>query len=247
MTTTNLYIDFDFSHYTGPPVLGVAESKIVELNSEQTKCKKIVVSVEADNLEPGRQYSISYLLINSSDEIFNPGTETFYASKTKQKFSTLAIINDAEIYIMKVLITKVGTQISATDIVTVKCGTIENCPTNPSPTVLSEYVKFNNKPIQNVQEPYRCDAQVNIVANIYNAVQGKSYSYTFSSLETNPKNVITFIPSSGTVVAGDVVQNISCVGKFIGKSDIYCIKLVVRNQDEDEFEDYLLVQCSSCQ
>ena len=247
MTTTNLSIDFDFSHYVGSPMVGVPESKIIELNSEQIKCKKIVVSVEADNLEPGRQYSISYLLINSSGEIFNPTTETFYASKIKQKFSTLATINDVEIYIMKVLITKVGTPVSATDIVTVKCGTIENCPTNPSPTVLSEYVKFNNKPIQIVQDPYRCDAQVNIVANIYNASQGKSYSYSFSSLETNTKNIITFIPSSGTVIAGDMTQNISCVSKFIGKSDIYCIKLVVKNEDEDEFEDYLLVQCSSCQ
>jgi hypothetical protein len=247
MTTTNLSIDFDFSHYTGPSIFGVTESKIIELNSEQVKCKRIVVSAEADNLEPGRQYSLSYLLINSSDEIFNPTTETFYASKVKQKFSTLATINDAEIYIMKVLITKVGTQISATDIVTVKCGTIESCPTNPTPTVLSEYVKFNNKPIQTVEEPYRCDAQVNIVANIYNADQGKSYSYVFSSLETNPKNTITFIPSSGTVIAGNTTQNVSCVSKFIGKSHIYCIKLVVQNEDEDQFEDYLLVQCSSCQ
>jgi len=247
MTTTNLTIDFDFSHYTGPAVGGVVESKIIELNSEQVKCKKIVVSAEADNLEPGRQYSINYLLINSSGEIFNPDTETFYASKVKQKFSTLATINDVEIYIMKVLITKVGTQVSATDIVTVKCGTIETCPSNPAPTVLSEYIKFDNKPIQTVQDPYRCDAQVNIVANIYNAVQGKSYSYRFSSLETNPKNIITFIPSSGTIIAGDTTQNISCVSKFIGKSDIYCIKLIVANEEEDQFEDYLLVQCSSCQ
>ena len=247
MTTTNLSIDFDFSHYTGPPVDGVEKSKIIELNSQQVKCKRIVVSVEADNLEPGRQYVINYLLINSSGEIFNPATETFYASKVKQKFSTLATINDSEIYIMKVLITKAGTPISATDIVTVKCGLIESCPTNPVPTVLSEYIKFNNKPIQVVQDPYRCDAQVNIVANIYNATQGESYSYSFSSLETNPKNIITFIPSSGTVVAGDTIQNISCVSKFIGKSDIYCIKLVVENSNASKFEDYLLVQCSACQ
>ena len=148
---------------------------------------------------------------------------------------------------MKVLITKAGTPISATDIVTVKCGLIESCPTNPVPTVLSEYIKFNNKPIQVVQDPYRCDAQVNIVANIYNATQGESYSYSFSSLETNPKNTITFIPSSGTVIAGDTTQNISCVSKFIGKSDIYCIKLVVENSNANRFEDYLLVQCSACQ
>lgn len=246
MTTNNLSIDFDFSHYTGPSVDGVEASKIIELNSDQVKCKRIVVSVEADNLEPGRQYTLSYLLINSDAEIFNPTTETFFASKTKQKFSTLATINDAEIYIMKVLITKVGTGVSATDIVTVKCGTIETCPANPVPTVLSEYIKFNNKPIQIVQEPYRCDAQVNIVANIYNAVQGKSYSYMFSSLEQNPKNTITFIPTSGNIIAGDTTQNISCVSKFVGKSDIYCIKLVV-NSEDNEFEDYLLVQCSACQ
>ena len=247
MTTTNLSIDFDFSHYTGPPVDGVEKSKIIELNSQQVKCKRIVVSVEADNLEPGRQYVINYLLINSSGEIFNPATETFYASKVKQKFSTLATINDSEIYIMKVLITKAGTPTSATDIVTVKCGPIESCPTNPVPTVLSEYIKFNNKPIQVVQDPYRCDAQVNIVANIYNATQGESYSYSFSSLETNQKNIITFIPSSGTVIAGDTIQNVSCVSKFVGKSNIYCIKLVVENSNASKFEDYLLVQCSACQ
>lgn len=246
MSDTNLSVDFDFSHYFTPETYDMATSKIVELNTEQVKCKRIIVSVVADGLELGRQYTIQYSLKNIDDNIFSPATETFYASKTTQKFSTVATINDSQVYIMNVLITRTGSPFSASDMVTVKCGSIVTCPTEPVPIVLSEYVRFSNRPLQVVAAPYRCDAQVNVQALINNATLGENYTYTFSSLETNPKTTISFQPSSGIISAGDSVQNINTVAKFIGQSNIYCIKLVVENEASDSFEDYLLVQCDTC-
>lgn len=240
----NLVIDFDFSYYLGQSV--VNSSKIIELTSEQIKCKRIVVSVLAKNLEPGRQYIVSYQLTNSSNDIFTPASETFYASRPEQKFSTVAVINDQDIYIMKVVITKLGSSVSASDMVTLKCGTIVSCPTDPVPVVLSEYIKFNNRPIYTIAPPYRCDSQINIGAQIYNATLGESYTYTFSSLETNPKNVITFTPESGVIVAGDSTQNLNCTAKFIGNSRLFCIKVVAENESGRQLEDYLLVECSQC-
>lgn len=261
---TNLAIDFDFSYYLGPSAAPqpmpsdnlpngsdmpswTSGNKIIELTSDQIKCKRIVVSVLAKNLEPGRQYVVTYLLTNSTNEIFSPSSETFHASKKEQKFSTVATVNDQDIYIMKVMISKLGSSIAASDMVTVKCGTIVNCPANPTPIVLSDYIKFDNKPIYVIQPPYRCDAQINISAQIYNATLGEEYSYSFSSLENNPKNMITFTPSSGTIVAGDTTQNINCTAKFLGKSRLFCIKVVAENQAGRQLEDYLLVECAQCQ
>lgn len=246
MNDTNLSIDFDFSHYFATDAYSIQTSKIVELNNDQIKCKRIIVSVVANGLELGRQYTIQYSLKNLNDNIFTPSTETFYASKSTQKFSTVATINDSQVYIMNVLITRTGSPASASDMVTVKCGSIITCPTEPVPIVLSEYVRFANRPLLPVVAPYRCDAQVNIQALINNATLGENYTYEFSSLETNPKTTISFQPASGVVSAGDAVQNINTVAKFIGQSNIYCIKLVVQNESSNSFEDYLLVQCSTC-
>jgi predicted secreted protein len=130
--------------------------------------------------------------------------------------------------------------------VTVKCGTIINCPAVPTTIVSSEFVRFIDRPLISVTAPYRCDAQVNIQASINNAMLGEKYSYVFSSLETNPKTIISFQPASGELFAGDTTQNINTVAKFVGQSNIYCIKLVVTNTNTDTFEDYLLVQCATC-
>ena len=191
MTDNNLSIDFDFSHYFAVGAYDI-NNKIVELNSEQVKCKRIVVSIIANGLELGREYTIEYSLSNLDDNIFAPTTETFFASKTTQKFSTIATISDSKIYIMRVLITRTGSPSSASDMVTVKCGTIVSCPVDPVAIVQSEYVRFNNRPVLIVQPPYRCDAQINIQAQINNATLGEAYTYSFSSLETNPKTTITF-------------------------------------------------------
>jgi hypothetical protein len=255
-TNTSINPDLQLDLDTGLPLNNVPAQttttswtsgpKIIELTSDQIKCQRIVVSVMARNLEPGRQYIINYQLTNSANDIFTPASETFYASRPEQKFSTVAVINDQDIYIMKVVITKLGSNVSASDMVTVKCGTIVNCPTDPIPVVLSEYIKFDNKPIYTIAPPYRCDSQININAQIYNAVLGEQYTYTFSSLETNPKNTITFMPSSGVVVAGDTTQNLNCTAKFIGKSRLFCIKILAENSSGRQLEDYLLIECGQC-
>jgi hypothetical protein len=245
MIDNNLSIDFDFSHYFTPTTYNI-NNKIVELNNDQVKCKRIVVSVVADGLELGREYTIEYSLSNLDDNIFTPAIETFFASKTTQKFSTIATISDSKIYIMRVLITRTGSPSSASDMVTVKCGTIVSCPVDPVAIVQSEYVRFDKRPILIVESPYRCDAQVNIQALINNATLGEQYSYSFSSLETNPKTTITFQPADGVISAGDTVQNINTTAKFVGQSNIYCIKVNVQNENSDQFEDYLLVQCATC-
>jgi hypothetical protein len=246
----NLSIDFDFSYYL--PIIEndennqILPNKIIELDSEQIKCQRIVVSAIGYNLEPGRRYQISYSLTNSNNEIFTPSSEIFYASKKTQKFSTIASVNAAEIYIMKVLIQKMDSVVAASDMITVKCGIITSCPVESIPIILSEYVRFDNKPVLNVVAPYRCDSQVNLNAQIYNAKLGSEYSYVFSSINSSSTDIISFIPNSGNIIAGDSIQNINSIAKFIGKSGLYSVKITLTNENNQEFEDYLIVQCFTC-
>lgn len=253
--SNNLSIDFDFSYYLPPTQNGennesednqISQNKIIELDSEQIKCQRIVVSVIAHNLEPGRRYQLSYSLTNSSNQIFTPSSEIFYASKTTQKFSTIASVNAAEIYIMKVLIQKMDSVVAASDMVTVKCGVITSCPTEAIPIILSEYVRFDNKPVLTVTAPYRCDSQVGLNAQIYNAKLGSEYSYVFSSINSSPTDIVSFIPNSGNIIAGDSTQNINCIAKFLGKSGLYSVKITLTNSNNQQFEDYLIVQCFAC-
>lgn len=276
--TTNLSIDFDFSHYlptendlqdsdtttdsgldsdqsaeqeennNPQPQKLIARpiNKIVELNTEQTRCKKIVVSVIADGLELGRQYTITYSLSNLEEEIFTPRSETFYASKVQQKFSTIANIQENKIYIMKVDINRTGSGISASDMITVKCGLLTTCDIEPKPLSLSEYVKFENRPIYEILPPYRCDSRVSISARINNAKKGAKYTYTFSSLESDSSNQISFYPQSGIVIAGSEVQNFDTSAKFMGKNNFFCIKADVVDTSDQHFEDFLIIQCKTC-
>lgn len=239
---SNLSIQFDFSYYVTTPT----DTKIIELSADQLKSKKIITTVVADGLDPGRQYLIEYSLVNKPDtNVFLPQAETFFASKTTQKFSTISYLESSEMYIIKATISKFGSNSSASDMVTVKCGNINGCPTTPVVISSKEYVRFNNRPVYLPSS--RCDAQVNISANIFNAIKTRPYSYSFISAETDTNNLITFSPSSGIIIAGDTTQNINTVAKFIGKNGYYSIKVLVTDLDSgEEFEDYLLIQCSTC-
>ncbi len=239
---SNLSIQFDFSYYvTTPP-----DSKIIELSVNHLKSKKIITTVVADGLDPGRQYRIEYDLINKFDpEIFVPSSETFYASKTTQKFSTIANLDSSEMYIIKATISKIGSNSSASDMVTVKCGNIDGCPTTPVVISSKEYIRFDNRPVY--QPSYKCNAQINIGATIFNAIKSREYNYEFLSGETNPLNIIDFYPSSGVIIAGDSTQNINTIAKFTGKSGYFCIKVLVTDAFTlNNFEDHLLIQCSTC-
>ena len=229
-----------------PKLVARPLNKIVELDADQIKCQRIVVSVIADGLELGRQYTISYTLSNMSDDIFAPQTETFYASKIQQKFSTIAKIQDNKIYIMKVNINRTGSGMSASDMITVKCGLLTTCDTEPKPLSLSEYVKFDNKPVYQITEPYRCDSRIPIGAMLNNAKLGSEYSYEFSSLETDSNNQINFYPASGTLTAGSENQNFGTIAKFVGKSNFYCIRANVTDKNNQTYEDFLIIQCGAC-
>lgn len=243
---SNLSIEFDFSYYITTPI----DSKIIELSADHLKNKRVIVTVVIDGLDPGRQYSIDYKLINSAavpsdTQIFSPQTEVFFASKTSQKFSTIAYMENTELYIIQATVTRIGSTTSASDMVTLKCGDVNGCPQKPVVIASKEYVRFDNRPIYIPSS--RCDAQVNISANIFNALKTRSYAYNFISAETNTDNSIIFSPEAGVIIAGDYTQNINTVAKFIGNSGYYAIKVIITNMDtSEEFEDHLLIQCSSC-
>jgi hypothetical protein len=243
---SNLSIAFDFSYYVTTPI----DNKIIELSADHLKNKRVIVTVIIDGLDPGRQYSIDYTLINSGilpvgTEIFAPPREVFYASKTSQKFSTIAYVDSSELYIIQATVTRVGSVSSASDMVTLKCGNVNGCPTTPVIISSREYVRFDNRPVYIPSS--RCDAQVNISANIYNAVRAKPYAYNFISAETDINNSIIFNPPSGTIIAGDTIQNVNTVAKFIGKSGYYCVKVIITDiYSEETLEDHLLIQCSTC-
>jgi hypothetical protein len=243
---SNLSITFDFSYYVTTPI----DNKIIELSAEHLKNKRVIVTVIAEGLDPGRQYNIDYTLINSAavpvgTEIFSPQTEVFFASKTTQKFSTIAYVDSSELYIIQATITRLGSTTSASDMVTLKCGNVDGCPQKPVVIASKEYVRFDNRPVY--MPSSRCDAQVNISANIFNAIKTRPYSYDFISAETDINNSIIFNPESGIIIAGDTTQNVNTVVKFIGNSGYYSIKVMITDMDtNEEFEDHLLIQCSTC-
>jgi hypothetical protein len=137
----SLSINFDFNHYNVNQA-----NKIVELSAEVCSCGTFIVAAEANNLIPGRSYSIHYELLNSANPlnpapVFNPAIEEVYASFTTQKFTTVADVDVQDNYILKVTIQQNDTGIAASDIIALVCGA-KSCessfsgPTQtPTPTI----------------------------------------------------------------------------------------------------------------
>lgn len=236
----NLNISFDFSYYNKTET-----DQIVRFDNTELAGNRMILSAVAGGLTPGTQYNLNFELTNSNDEIFEPLQQTIYASSNTQKFSTIAFFIPKRAYIIKATITPANNDTGASDIVTILYN-LENLEdTDDGVRNTGEYVEIENKPILIINDQAECESQVAINAHINNAVKGKTYTYNFSACEHDQSNGIDFNPKSGTVIAGNRIQNISTIAKFTGSTNVFCLKLDITTSD-NALSDYLLIQCKAC-
>lgn len=238
----NLNVSFDFSFYnkTADP------DKIISFLPSDLSGDRIILSVIAGGLSSGFEYNLEFSLTNSDDEIFQPQTQTFFASGNTQKFSTIAQLSRKRTYILKATLTPAsGGTSGASDIVTLLYDLQDPTDTDQGIRNTGEYILLEDKPVKVINDVAECSSQVPIDARINNAKKGKIYSYNFSSCEHNGANAIIFQPKSGSITAGNTTQNISTIAQFFGDTNVFCVKLDVTSEDSN-FSDYLLVQCKAC-
>lgn len=238
MATLN--ISFDFSYYNKTET-----DQIVQFSDTELPGDRMILSATAGGLTPGTQYNLNFELTNSNDEIFEPSQQTIYASNNTQKFSTIAFLIPKRAYIIKATITPANGDTGASDIVTILYNLDDLQDTDDGVRNTGEYVEIENKPVLVINDHAICESQVAINAHINNAVKGKTYTYNFSACEHDQANGVDFNPKSGTVIAGNRIQNISTIAKFTGPTNVFCLKLDITTPDGG-LSDYLLVQCRAC-
>lgn len=237
----NINISFDFSYYN----IDNLDTRIVSLLPNQVIGDRLILSVVVSGLTPGTQYTLNFDLDNSQEKIFNPASQTFFASNTVQKLSTICFLVPKRTYIITATITETSADKGASDAITLEYDIVSDEDVENSILNTLAFVEFMNKPIQNMLS-IGCDDQIPINANIKNAVIGQKYSYVFESCENDFANGIEILPSTGFVVAGSSTQNISTMINLVGPTNAFCLKVVVTPENQDSFEDYLLIQCKEC-
>tara|TARA_E500000331_G_scaffold101094_2_gene97972 strand:+ start:1761 stop:2495 length:735 start_codon:yes stop_codon:yes gene_type:complete len=239
----NLSVSFDFSFYNQVETV----DQIISFSPSDLPGDRIILSVVTSGMTSGVEYKLDFVLTNSDDDIFQPKTQTFFASGSSQKFSTIANIIPKRTYILKATVTPAAdTDSGASDIVTLlyDLGGVDDIPGEGIRNT-GEYIALSDKPVKLINDVEKCRSQVPINAVINNAKKGKVYTYNFSSCEHNARNSVNFQPESGTITAGSTSQNISTIAKFLGDTNVFCLKLDVTSSDSS-FSDYLLIQCKAC-
>ena len=238
----NLSVSFDFSFYNQTETT----DQIISFSPSDLPGDRIILSVITGGMTSGVEYKLDFVLTNSEDDIFQPKTQTFFASGSTQKFSTIADIMPKKTYILKATITPVSsTDNGASDIVTLLYDLADPSDVEYGVRNTGEYISLLDKPVKIINDREECQSQVPINAVIKNAQKGKVYTYNFSSCEHNARNAVNFQPKSGTITAGSGSQNISTIAKFLGDTNVFCLKLDVTSIDSS-FSDYLLIQCKAC-
>ena len=218
-------IRFDFSYYI--PNLSPG-SFFVPLTEGQCIDKDFVIAVEAGELIPGNKYLIEYKLLNpqtnpgNPEDIFNPATQTIYASFTSQKFSTVADLKTQGEYILQVDITDISAGLNSTlkasAITNLKCGERPLPSVTPTLTPTITPSSFYREMLFSVDIPnptigsndpgviniYDCNIEFPLVAFVNQAIVGAQYQYSFYD---NPKGAVYFENKTGEFYAGSDRQN----------------------------------------
>jgi formylglycine-generating enzyme required for sulfatase activity len=118
------------------------------------------------------------------------------------------------------------------DVVTIQCGNVSG-----------HTVEFSDSLIGSSEE-YACNKQNNIIATIKNAKIGRQYRYNFSSTDSYFTSII---PISGTIVAGNIEQNINTVYSYGGSLKKVDLKLdVIDLIDNITSSTSIILNCEDC-
>jgi hypothetical protein len=218
-------IRFDFSYYI--PNFSTTTG-VVPLTERQCILNDFVLTVEAGDLIPGNKYLIEYKLLNpqtnpgNPENIFNPETQTIYASFTTQKFSTVINLESQGEYILQADITDISlgpnSNFKASSIINLKCGEKPQPSVTPTltPTVTPSSFYRENLFSVNIPNPtigtndpeviniYDCDIEFPLIAFVDDAIVGAKYEYSFYD---NPRGAVYFENKIGSFHAGSDRQN----------------------------------------
>lgn len=218
-------IRFDFSYYIPNLNPGAAS---VPLTERQCIVNDFVLTVEAGDLIPGNKYLIEYKLLNpqtnpgNPEDIFNPETQTVYASFTTQKFTTVINLEVQGEYILQADITDISSGLNslfkASAITNLKCGEkpLPSVTPTVTPTITPSSFYRENLFFVNIPNPtigtddpeviniYDCDIEFPLVAFVNNAIVGSKYEYSFYD---NPPGSVYFENKTGEFFAGSDKQN----------------------------------------
>lgn len=118
------------------------------------------------------------------------------------------------------------------DIVTIQCGEISG-----------HSVAFSDDTIK-LSKSFGCNKPRSIVATMTGAIIGRPYSYTFSSTDGLFAGIF---PISGTIVAGDINQNINTVYAYDGSLKKVELRLEVTDLvDNITGSDSIILNCEDC-
>ena len=244
-----LSVRFDFSHYDIP-----GNSKVINLPDSLCDKGKFILGVEANNLTPGRLYTLQFELLNpvSNKKIFDPQVIELFASAKQQKFTSVADVDPQNNYIFKATIRQTDTFIAASDMVAISCNNLViPPPPTPTPTPTPApilKVSFDAGPVMDVKAPSRCSENLNIVATFSNSQIGKTYRYEFDVLTSNATANIS--PASGLITAGSNEQNINTILTISDlENSLFSLQVKIYDEKYPDIlidEDILLIKCYRC-
>jgi hypothetical protein len=214
-------IKFDFSYYL--PV-GNTDLGIYKLPEGQCVKNNFILSVICSDLVPGNFYQITYQVLNPGSNpgnkvnIFNPSTETIYASFKSQTFATLADLDVIGEYILQATIFDQANNTRSSAICTLQCGDTANPSPTPTPTQTvtpSRFSRQNNVTVELVDPGYDTvnDNIIVIPSGIHefplvglakNTIIGYRYNYEFFDV---PANSVVFEKKKGEFFSGSSTQN----------------------------------------
>ena len=214
-------IRFDFTHYL--PSQNPNDT-IVRLASGQCIPNNFVIACICTDLVPGKEYQITYQLLNPSSNpgnpinIFNPNTQNIFASFSTQKFATLADLEVQGEYILQATLKDIADDIRTSSVISLRCGEPSvptPTPTNTPTITPSRFSRQNNITVSIVDpdlDPIS-DNIISLGAGVFefplvglanNTIIGSKYAYEFFDV---PEQSVSFEKKSGEFYSGSFIQN----------------------------------------
>lgn len=180
----------------------------------------IPVEFTVDNMIPGEQYNCSFTNIGSGNIVFKPNNFKITGIQTSETLVIVLEMSGSRVNTVKVNVTNMNDETDcAEDMVSIECG---------DPQYFTVSLIEQN---QNIV----CGGTPNsIVAELSNLITGHRYSYKFDTLNPADATYLTFVPASGSLMAGDTSLNINSIAKYIGNNSSVIMKLTI----DDSFNNY---------
>ncbi len=214
-------IRFDFTHYLPSQD---PNSTIVQLSAGQCIPNNFVIACVCTDLVPGKEYQITYQLLNPSSNrgnpvnIFDPNIQNIFASFTTQKFATLADLEVQGEYILQATLKDVAADIRTSAVISLRCGqpaVPTPTPTNTPTITPSRFSRQNNVIVSIVDPDFApiADNIISLASGVYefplvglanNTIIGSKYSYEFFDV---PAQSVSFEKKSGEFYSGSLLQN----------------------------------------